>query len=131
MIAVIFEVLPAAGRKKDYLEHAARLKGELERMDGFISVERFQSLTDPDKLLSLSFWRDDEAVARWRCHEGHRAAQAAGRKDVFRDYRLLVTFIVRDHGMSERREQVPPTVKPSMTCRSEARDHFGDRIGSR
>jgi heme-degrading monooxygenase HmoA len=108
MIAVIFEVLPAAGRKKDYFEHAARLKGELERLDGFISVERFQSLTDPDKLLSLSFWRDDEAVARWRCHEGHRIAQAAGRKDVFRDYRLLVTFIVRDYGMSERREQVPP-----------------------
>ena len=106
MIAVIFEVLPAAGRKKDYLEHAARLKGELERMDGFISVERFQSLTDPDKLLSLSFRRDDEAVARWRCHEGHRAAQTAGRKYVFRDYRLLVTFIVRDYGMSERREQV-------------------------
>jgi heme-degrading monooxygenase HmoA len=76
-------------------------------MDGFISVERFQSLTDPDKLLSLSFWRDDEAVARWRCHEGHRAAQTAGRKYVFRDYRLLVTFIVRDYGMSERREQVP------------------------
>jgi quinol monooxygenase YgiN len=63
MIAVIFEVVPATGRKTDYLEHAARLKGELERMDGFISVERFQSLTDPDKLLSLSFWRDDEAVA--------------------------------------------------------------------
>jgi heme-degrading monooxygenase HmoA len=107
MIAVIFEVLPAAGRKKDYLEHAARVKGELERMAGFISVERFQSLTDPDKLLSLSFWRDDEAViARWRCREGHRAAQTAGRKYVFRDYRLLVTFIVRDYGMSERREQV-------------------------
>jgi heme-degrading monooxygenase HmoA len=108
MIAVIFEVVPATGRKTDYLEHAARLKRELERMDGFISVERFQSLTDPDKLLSLSFWRDDEAVARWRCHEGHRAAQAAGRKGFFRDYRLLVTFVVRDYGMSERREQVPP-----------------------
>ena len=101
MIAVIFEVVPATGRKTDYLEHAARLKGELERMDGFISVERFQSLTDPDKLLSLS-------VARWRCHEDHRAAQAVGRKGFFREYRLLVTFVVRDYGMSERREQVPP-----------------------
>ena len=105
---MIFEVVRATDRKTDYLEHAARLKGELERMDGFISVERFQSLTDPDKLLSLSFWRDDEAVARWRCHEGHRAAQAAGRKGVFRDYRLLITFVVRDYGMSERREQAPP-----------------------
>jgi heme-degrading monooxygenase HmoA len=92
MIAVIFEVMQAAGRKTDYLEHAAHLKGELERMDEFISVERFQSLTDPDKLLSLSFCRDDDAVARWRCHAGHRAAQAAGREGVFRDYRLLVAF---------------------------------------
>ena len=108
MIAVIFEVVPATGRKTDYLEHAARLKRELERMDGFISVERFQSLPDPDKLLSLSFCRDDEAVARWRCHGGHHAAQAAGRKGFFRDYRLLVTFVVRDYGMSERREQVSP-----------------------
>jgi heme-degrading monooxygenase HmoA len=83
MIALIFEVFPADGRKGDYLEYAARLKVELDGMDGFISVERFQSLTDPDKLLSLSFWRDEEAVACWRCHEGHRAAQAAGRKDVF------------------------------------------------
>jgi heme-degrading monooxygenase HmoA len=101
-------------------------------MDGFISVERFQSLTDPDKLLSLSFWRDDEAVARWRCHEGHRAAQTAGRKYIFRDYRLLVTFIVRDYGMSGVASRYySSTVKPSMTRRSEARDHFGDRIGSR
>ena len=68
MIAVIFEVLPAVGRKSDYLEHAARLKSELECVDGFISVERLKSLTDPDKLLSLSFWRDEQAVARWRCH---------------------------------------------------------------
>ncbi len=107
MIAVIFEVLPVDGRKTDYLEHAARLKSELERIDGFISIERFQSLTNPDKMLSLSFWRDDEAVARWRRHAGHRAAQAAGREGLFRDYRLLVTFVVRDYGMSERREQTP------------------------
>jgi heme-degrading monooxygenase HmoA len=107
MIAVIFEVLPADGRKGDYLEHAARLKSELECVDGFISVERFQSLTDPDKLLSLSFWRDEQAVARWRCHLEHRAAQSAGRKGIFRDYRLLVAAVIRDYGMSERREQVP------------------------
>jgi heme-degrading monooxygenase HmoA len=107
MIAVIFEVFPAGGRKGDYLEHAARLKAELECMDGFISVERFQSLTDPDKLLSLSFWRDEEAVACWRSRASHRAAQSAGRKGVFRDYRLRVAAVVRDYGMSERRHQAP------------------------
>jgi heme-degrading monooxygenase HmoA len=107
MIAVIFEVLPVDGCKGDYLEHAARLKSDLECVDGFISVERFQSLTDPDKLLSLSFWRDEQAVARRRCHLAHRAAQSAGRKGIFRDYRLLVAAVIRDYGMSERREQVP------------------------
>ena len=107
MIAVIFEVFPADGHKDDYLEHAARLRSELECMDGFISVERFQSLTDPDKLLSLSFWRDEEAVAGWRSRADHRAAQSAGRKGVFRDYRLRVAVVVRDYGMSVRREQAP------------------------
>ena len=107
MIAVIFEVLPAKGRKDEYLERAARLKTQLECMDGFISVERFQSLTDPDKLLSLSLWRDEEAIAGWRSRAGHRAAQSAGRKGIFRDYRLLVASVLRDYSMSERREQVP------------------------
>jgi heme-degrading monooxygenase HmoA len=108
MIAVIFEVFPADGRKGDYLEHAARLKSELECVDGFISVERFQSLTEPDKLLSLSFWRDEDAVASWRSRAGHRASQSAGRKGVFRDYRLRVAAVLRDYGMLERREQAPP-----------------------
>ncbi len=107
MIAVIFEVLPADGRKGDYLEHAARLKSELERQDGFISVERFQSLTNPDKLLSLSFWRDDAAVAGWRGHGDHRAAQRAGRNGIFRDYRLRIASVLRDYAMAERREQAP------------------------
>jgi heme-degrading monooxygenase HmoA len=107
MIAVIFEVMPANGRKDDYLAHAARLRSELERMDGFISVERFQSLSDPDKLLSLSFWRDEVAVAGWRCHATHRATQTAGRSRVFRDYRLRVAAVVRDCGMTERRDQAP------------------------
>jgi heme-degrading monooxygenase HmoA len=107
MIAVIFEVFPADGRKSDYLDHAARLKSELECIDGFISVERFQSLTDPDKLLSLSFWRDEDAVESWRSRAGHRAAQSAGRKGVFRNYRLRVAAVLRDYGMSERREQAP------------------------
>jgi heme-degrading monooxygenase HmoA len=76
-------------------------------MDGFISVKRFQSLTEPDKLLSLSFWRDEKAVAGWRSSDGHRTAQSAGREGVFRDYRLRVAAVVRDYGRSERREQAP------------------------
>jgi heme-degrading monooxygenase HmoA len=107
MIAVIFEVWPADGRKGHYLDHAARLRGDLERMEGFISVERFQSLTDPEKLLSLSFWRDEQAVAGWRNHFEHRATQAAGRAGIFRDYRLRVAAVVRDYGLTERREQAP------------------------
>jgi heme-degrading monooxygenase HmoA len=107
MIAVIFEVWPADGRKADYLDYAARLRGDLEHMDGFISIERFQSLTDPDKLLSLSFWRDEAAVTTWRRHDGHRAAQAAGRRGIFRDYRLHVAAVVRDYGMTQTREQAP------------------------
>jgi heme-degrading monooxygenase HmoA len=107
MIAVIFEVIPANGRKNDYLAHAARLRSELERMDGFISVERFQSLSDPDKILSLSFWRDEAAVAGWRRHATHRATQTAGRSGVFQDYRLRVAAVVRDYGMTERRDQAP------------------------
>jgi heme-degrading monooxygenase HmoA len=108
MIAIIFEVWPADGRKDTYLNLAARLKPELEKMDGFISVERFQSITDPGKMLSLSFWRDEAAVARWRNHAQHRATQAAGRAGVFRDYRLRVAAVVRDYCMSERRDEAPP-----------------------
>ena len=104
MIAVIFEVWPASGRKEDYLGIAARLKPDLEKIDGFISVERFQSLTEPGKLLSLSFWRDEEAVRTWRNQEEHRASQAAGRGGVFADYRLRIASVARDYGMQERAE---------------------------
>lgn len=106
MIAVIFEVRPAEGRKEDYLDIAARMRPMLEKMDGFISVERFQSLTDPDKLLSLSFWRDEEAVRAWRCLGAHRKAQADGRNGVFAGYRLRVAGVIRDYGLHDR-EQVP------------------------
>jgi heme-degrading monooxygenase HmoA len=102
MIAVIFEVWPASGRKEDYLAIAATLRADLEKMDGFISVERFQSLTDPGKLLSLSFWRDEEAVQRWRNEAHHRESQAAGRAGVFADYRLRIASVVRDYGIKER-----------------------------
>jgi heme-degrading monooxygenase HmoA len=104
MIAVVFEVWPASGRKEDYLAIAATLRAELEKIDGFISVERFQSLTDPGKLLSLSFWRDEEAVARWRNEVHHRESQAAGRSGIFAEYRLRIASVVRDYGKSERRE---------------------------
>jgi len=107
MIAVIFEVWPSNGRKADYLDHAERLRGELGQVEGFISVERFQSLTDPDKLLSLSFWHDEAAVARWRRHAEHRATQSAGRRGIFSDYRLRVAGVVRDYGMAQRRDQAP------------------------
>lgn len=106
MMAVIFEVLPAPGRKDAYLAAAAALRPALEQMDGFISIERFESLAEPGKLLSLSFWRDEAAVARWRQHESHRATQQAGRAGVFSDYRLRVAAVVRDYGMQER-EQAP------------------------
>jgi len=107
MIAVIFEVMPAEGRLPEYLKLAAALKPELEKIDGFISVERFQSLTDPSKILSLSIWRDEESVARWRNHPAHRSTQAKGRGGVFAGYRLRVAGIIRDYGMSDRREQAP------------------------
>lgn len=106
MIAVIFEVWPADGRKDDYLAIAASLRSELERIDGFISVERFESLSEPGKLLSLSFWRDEEAVANWRRTEAHRLAQGQGRAGIFSDYRLRVAGVNRDYGMRER-EQAP------------------------
>lgn len=106
MIAVIFEVEPTAEGRPAYLDHAAALKPLLEQMDGFISVERFQSLTNADKLLSLSFWRDEESVRGWREMERHRQAQAAGRGGLFQDYRLRVAHVVRDYGLNER-EQVP------------------------
>ena len=104
MIAVIFEVWPADGRKQTYLDIAASLKPELEQIDGFLSIERFQSLVDDSKILSLSFWRDERAVEAWRNVEHHRQAQKAGREGVFRDYRLRVAAVLRDYGMTERAE---------------------------
>jgi heme-degrading monooxygenase HmoA len=104
MIAVIFEVEPAVGQRDAYLDIAARLKPELEAIDGFISVERFESLVNPGKILSLSFFRDEAAVSAWRNTEDHRRAQAAGRGGVFAEYRLRVATVLRDYGMREREE---------------------------
>jgi len=102
MIAVIFEVWPAEGRAGEYFDLAAALKSDLERIDGFISVERFESLVTKGKYLSLSFWRDEEAVRAWRSLERHRKAQAYGRGGVFADYRLRVASVARDYGLRER-----------------------------
>lgn len=102
MIAVIFEVIPAALRQQQYLDTAAALRDELMQIDGFVSVERFQSLSEPGKLLSLSFWRDEPSVARWRNTERHRAAQAQGRSGVFANYRLRVAQVLRDYGLDQR-----------------------------
>lgn len=104
MIAVIFEVLPREGRREDYLAIAAGLRPLLDQIDGFISVERFQSITNPKKMLSLSFFRDEEAIKQWRHIAEHRAAQAAGRGGIFDDYHLRIASVVRDYGMHERAE---------------------------
>lgn len=102
MMAVIFEVQPAPGQQDAYLQAAAALRPLLEQIDGFISIERFQSLSDPGKLLSLSFWRDEAAVARWRQMDAHRDTQQRGRAHVFSDYRLRVAAVVRDYGLNDR-----------------------------
>lgn len=102
MIAVIFEAEPKAGRLQDYLDIAAEIRPLLAGVDGFLSVERFQSLTAPGRYLSLSFWRDEAAVAEWRNLEAHRAAQARGRAEVFADYRIRIAAVLRDYGMADR-----------------------------
>ena len=104
MIAIIFEVIPAEGRKDAYLDIAAEMRPMVEEIDGFLSVERFQSLTNPDKLLSLSFFRDEEAVAEWRKLSAHRRAQSKGRAGLFADYRLRVAHVLRDYGLDDRAE---------------------------
>ncbi len=104
MIAVIFEVYPATDAMQGYLDIAASLRAELEQIDGFISVERFESLSQPGKLLSLSFFRDEEAVSHWRNTASHRIAQTRGRNGVFSEYRLRVASVLRDYGMNEREE---------------------------
>jgi heme-degrading monooxygenase HmoA len=102
MIAVLFEVWPKDERKQEYLDIAARLRPLLEGIDGFISIERFESLNEPGKILSLSFWRDEKAIAKWRQLEAHRSAQKIGRGGAFKDYRIRVAGVVRDYGMSDR-----------------------------
>jgi heme-degrading monooxygenase HmoA len=104
MIAVIFEFTAAEGRFADYKALAEALGDEVRKFDGFISIERFQSITNADKFVSISFWRDEEAVRKWRNLQQHRAAQAKGRRGIFSSYRLRVCSVIRDYGMQERGE---------------------------
>ena len=104
MIAVIFEAQPRPGQTDAYLNAAAALRPMLAEIDGFISIERFESLTQPGKILSLSYWRDEEAVRQWRNVEAHRRIQAAGRESIFADYRLRVAQVIRDYGIDDRAE---------------------------
>jgi len=104
MIAVIFEVEPRAGQKGAYLDAAAALRPMLDRIDGFISIERFESLTNQGRILSLSYWRDEDAIRAWRNVEPHRRIQGAGRRTIFADYRLRVAQVIRDYGMNDRTE---------------------------
>ena len=111
MIAIIFEVMPAEGQKDAYLDIAATMRPMVEQVEGFISVERFQSLTNPDKLLSISFFEDEDAVLRWRKLAAHRNAQSKGRSGVFSDYRLRVCHVMRDYGMFDRDQAPEDSVK--------------------
>jgi heme-degrading monooxygenase HmoA len=104
VIAVIFEVVPVRGRAADYFRLAGLLRPELEAIEGFVSIERCESLTNPGKILSLSFWRDEKAIAEWRNRPAHRGAQEQGRMRVFADYRLRIAEVRRDCGMADRRE---------------------------
>ncbi len=102
MIAVIFEVTMNEGKAGDYFDLAAGLKPDLERIDGFVSVERFQSTVNPDKYVSLSFWRDEAAVAAWRRHAVHRLAQARGKDEIFADLRIRVAAVERHYTLADR-----------------------------
>ncbi len=104
MIVVIFEVQPAEGKAAEYFDLAASLRPALAIIDGFISIERFESVTTRGKFVSISFWRDEAAVAAWRNVEGHRIVQAKGRDSIFADYRIRVASVMRDYSMTARDE---------------------------
>ncbi|NQV56728.1 MAG: antibiotic biosynthesis monooxygenase [Rhodospirillales bacterium] len=108
MHVVIFEVEPKAGAKDTYLEIAGKLRQELEKMDGFISIERFQSLADENRMLSLSYWRDEDAISEWRSVANHQRAQAEGRQSLFNDYHIRVAEVVRDYTLADRTQALQP-----------------------
>jgi heme-degrading monooxygenase HmoA len=104
MIAVIFEFTPTPGRFAEYMDLVGRLKPELEKAEGFVSLERFESITAPGKFVSLQFWRDEESVRRWRNLQQHREAQKRGRGGIFASYRLRIAGVLRDYTMDQRDE---------------------------
>ncbi len=104
MIAVIFEVEPKSGKAQDYFDLAAELRAELEKIDGFISVERFKSLSNEGRYVSISFWRDEDAVKRWRGHADHKLAQERGKKEIFADFRIRVATVIRDYTLADRKD---------------------------
>jgi len=106
MIAVIFEFTPAEGRFPEYMDLVATLKADLEKAEGFLSLERFESITTPGKFVSLQFWRDEESVRKWRTLQKHREAQKKGRAGIFKSYRLRIASVIRDYEM-DRRDQAP------------------------
>ena len=106
MIAVIFELQPKDGHSEDYFSIAAALKQEVATIDGFISIERYQSISNDSKFLSLSFWRDEQAIKQWRNNFMHQSAQKSGREQIFKDYRLRVANVMRDYGLNAR-DEVP------------------------
>ena len=118
MIAVIFEAQPRPGQTDAYLNAAAKLRPLLTEIDGFISIERFESLTQPGKILSLSYWRDEEAVRQWRNVDAHRRIQAAGRESIFADYRLRVAEVIRDYGIDDRADALTWLLRPDRQPRS-------------
>ncbi|WP_058910488.1 antibiotic biosynthesis monooxygenase family protein [Entomohabitans teleogrylli] len=107
MIAVIFEAQPFPAQQPRYLALAAELKPLLQEVDGFISIERFQSLTQPGKILSLSWWRDEEAVQAWRNQVDHQAAQREGQEAIFSHYRLRVAAVLRDYSRTAQPQGAP------------------------
>ena len=111
MIAVIFEFTPAEGRFDDYMELVGTLRAELERAEGFISIERFESLSTKGKFVSLQFWRDEESVRKWRNLQQHRAAQARGRAGIFRSYRLRIASVLRDYTHEERAQAPEDSIR--------------------
>ena len=108
MMVVVFQVTMREGRTQDYFDLAAALRPELERIDGFISVERFQSLAEPGKYVSLSFWRDQAAIQAWRDQRRHRQAQAKGKREIFADFRISVAEVVRDYRLADRVGEAAP-----------------------
>lgn len=112
MIAVIFELWPSADQKATYFDLAAQLRPDLDSIDGFISIERFESLAQPGKYLSLSFWRNEAAVQQWRNRDAHRQAQSQGRAGVLANYRLRVAHVLRDYGLHERGQAPQDSQQP-------------------